>query len=57
VYEVCLRCIKATWETKWDGDERVKCCNCKIENSLCYLATAVDLPDAQPQEQAVLEFD
>jgi hypothetical protein len=50
-HEICLRCIKATWETKYDGGERVRCCVCGLENSLRYLVTAVALPKDEPQQQ------
>lgn len=50
-HEVCMRCMKATWETKSDGGERLRCCACGLSSSLRYFVRTVALPEDEPQQQ------
>jgi transcription elongation factor Elf1 len=56
-HETCLRCVRETWQTKTEDGDRVRCCNCKIENSMRYMVKTVVLPDAPQQDQELFKFD
>lgn len=56
-HEVCLRCLRLTWEAKLDG-ETIKCCQCPNENSVRFLEKTVALPQvSDEQAQAIFDWE